>query len=1029
MDDQVSLVDLDFIKAKLQLLKEAFPSLEYINWTGGEPLLHMQLGEILECSKQLGFKNILSTNAYFSKAGLTKKKFLESLDSWSENLDVLSISLDSSDADVNDKIMRVLPDRNSFRSEKPSAHLKDVEVILDAYANRQFPFALKINTMVTAKNHASLTKMVERLANISCIWHLIEFNPRQCPRDSIEEFKLKGEDSFEKIVMRINQECERQKYICKFTITTRAYDGKDNPYWFLVLNTRGQVLLPIGEEHCIITTIKQDHGNSMGLRNIVTESIHDTVTKRNDSYKLTTDTVAAFNEGNKKILARYLHHTASAVRAAFILPWLREMLSEALTFPTEQVDMFGIFVEGSYDDEGKYAAPPIAALAQTYLMPPAQARDEDEDLSHIGALLLEQPRVGRFLSTSYGVVGGTLVLLSKDEVGKRTSPALDQNPPGLHMPWCFPTSAEKRKFFRGCFPGGVIQQDADVYHASAEFSTKPSLTAKLLDEVVRNSIVDGKRQEITDKIKDYLSPSPSGVDGNLELVIWLILSRCIEATLGQIARSFISSKEDPWVTYFTGRSKLHSHFISPDETKTAVSAYLNGIEAKRSAQIEAYWTPKKLSNNYESSEIAPIWLFLFEPLRNLGLEVPSTFSSRVGSGADHIAIGALYIVAEPSLEPLTEPIRVKRRLGVLLETLAKPTFGNQLQELREQKVEDELMRKETLETRKTQEKIKEDINNLLRVSWDISRAASNIAEQIKIGTFEHVAKRISIFFPKIATSHIIDSDTGFERSAQGNEVVLENELRLTTAHVSDNVTSAIWLTYTKMLTIYSRALHQSWLDQIANVPFSDVAGKEIGKKAFDLLKTITYRADKVNHKLHAIQLIFALRNASAEAEIPVTLKIENANYAFKTIDKCPDYKSWLSDTLEADIKGKDMYCGDAAIAYTLPSGITSIATTDALINLVNSLLPKKATRDISRVTLTSATVFVRKGNAGVEMRVLLECSGLFSINAEDANPGSLTDAFRILGQASGRPSVMLNEWFISGEGHASSVEILFPFPS
>lgn len=1015
---------VSFIKEKLELLKKAFPSLEYINWTGGEPLMrHKDLGEILEFSKQLGLKNILSTNAYFSKAGLSKKEFLDLLDSWSENLDVLSVSLDSSDLEINNGIMRVLSN-GRFDSTDRSEHLQDVDVILNAFENRLFPFALKINTMVTAKNHASLTKMVERLANISCIWHLIEFNPRQCPEDSIEEFELEGgEDSFEKIVMRINQECERQESICKFTITTRVYDGIDRPYWFLVLNTKGQVLLPIGKDHCVTATIKDGTVDPMELRKIVTNSIYDAVFTRNSTYKLVTDTTAAFNDGNKKILARYLHHTASAVRAAFVLPWLREMLSEALSFPTEKVDMLGMFVEGVYDMNGKYCAPPIKELARKYLR---QQADENEDLTHIGALLLEQPRVGRFLSISYGVLGGTLVLLPKNMGGKRLSPAIEQEPPGLHMPWCFPTRAKKQEFFRRCFQGVIPTPESDAYFVSAGFIIKPCLTQEVLDKVVKQSIVDSQHTNITERIKSYLSESPEDGDKDEELVLWIILSRCIEATLGKISSFSLDDKADPWIKHFIGSTRSPSHSTDPETAKQSVIAYLQKLKQDSHTldeQIEKYWTPsEKASSSDVDTVVASIWIFLYEPLRKLDYQVPYTFAFRVGSGSDHVAIGALYIVEEPSLEPLTDPIRAKRRLGALLETLATPTFTNQLQRLQEQKVEDELMRKEILETKKTQDNIKEDITKLLQVSWDISRAASNIAEQIKIATYEHVAKQISIFFPKKETSYVIDSDTGFARNKQGSEAI-GNEFILTTAHDSTRVTQVIWSNYTKMLTSYSKALHQPWLEQIAGVPYS-IDNKIIGQKAFDLLKTITYRADTAKNKLHAIQLIFALRNASAEVGIPVILKIEANHYQFNIKDKRPDYVCWLIDTYEADINDKDMYCGDAQIAYTLPSGITSIATTDALTNLVNSLLPKGATHNTGHVALTSAEVSVK--SSGVEMRVLLECSGRFSID-KDANPGSLTDAFCILGQASGRPSVMLNEWFTPGEGNASSVEILFPF--
>jgi len=69
----------------------------------------------------------------------------------------------------------------------------------------------------------------------------------------------------------------------------------------------------------------------------------------------------------------------------------------------------------------------------------------------------------------------------------------------------------------------------------------------------------------------------------------------------------------------------------------------------------------------------------------MGIEVPSTIAFRSGTGAEHVAIGALYIVAE-SLEPIIDPIRAKRRLGSLLETLTMPTFNAQFRSYENRKM-------------------------------------------------------------------------------------------------------------------------------------------------------------------------------------------------------------------------------------------------------------------------------------------------------------------------------------------------------
>ena len=64
--------DVDRILNGLRTLRAADLGIEYINWSGGEPLLqHERLPEIFRAAHELGFKNILSTNCMFSAvAGL-----------------------------------------------------------------------------------------------------------------------------------------------------------------------------------------------------------------------------------------------------------------------------------------------------------------------------------------------------------------------------------------------------------------------------------------------------------------------------------------------------------------------------------------------------------------------------------------------------------------------------------------------------------------------------------------------------------------------------------------------------------------------------------------------------------------------------------------------------------------------------------------------------------------------------------------------------------------------------------------------
>lgn len=240
---------VDVVKNGLDFLKQADIGLEYINWTGGEPLIrHPELGEILRHSRALGFRNILSTNANYSDCGMTSEKFFQKLQEWSDYLDVLSVSLDSPDEKINNEVMRVRDDKgNPFSSNKPSNQFSDARDVINAFKQHKFPFALKINTLVTSKNSQPFG-FVEMLIDVPCIWHLVEFNPRQCPPHAIDEFQLE-ENAFARMVLDVERLLEAKNQPCKFSITTRLYDGDNNPYCFLVINTDGQVLLPYGKEH------------------------------------------------------------------------------------------------------------------------------------------------------------------------------------------------------------------------------------------------------------------------------------------------------------------------------------------------------------------------------------------------------------------------------------------------------------------------------------------------------------------------------------------------------------------------------------------------------------------------------------------------------------------------------------------------------------------------------------------------------------------------------------------------------------
>ena len=322
---------IDEIESGLSFLAASKLNIQYINWTGGEPLLrHHELGAILKKSRELGFKNIVSTNAFFSQLKMDKETFFGVLQEWSAYLDVLSVSLDAHNEKMNNRDMRVLCD-----GHHESQQFKDVESLIKAFKERRFPFSLKVNTLVTKKNKDNIDGLVDRFKDVPCIWHLVEFNPRQCPEENIPEFQLDKDgnhEQFMRLILDIERKMEASDDPCKFFITTRLYDGDNNPYCFLVINTKGDVLLPFGKEHKIVQNMPYEGKDITNWENKLTQNISEHIISSKDYGELGNpkSPVGFFNENNEKVLLRYLHRTANVVHSNYSLEWLRKLLTDAI---------------------------------------------------------------------------------------------------------------------------------------------------------------------------------------------------------------------------------------------------------------------------------------------------------------------------------------------------------------------------------------------------------------------------------------------------------------------------------------------------------------------------------------------------------------------------------------------------------------------------------------------------------------------------------------------------------------------------
>ena len=305
------------IHKALTLLKMADIGVNYINWTGGEPLRrHADLKVILPQAKKLNFNNIVSTNCMFTP--LFKNPDNKPIDNFSKyimdinsSLSFLSISWDAADKDFNNNIMR----RNVSNTGGSKYHFDDVHTFLEMYRSNSYDFKLKVNTLVSSvnynpvKNIDQISGIYDVIKDLDCIWKLIQFNPRECPN----EYKFKYGIQKEIFLSLFNKLSEKSKSDTNSCIVTkRIYEGNNEPYCFLVINTPGDVLLPKGEKHIPLVNIYNYKGSHVDFKNEISEKITEEL-KKTETYNESAyngnrkSPITVFSNLNRNILDTYLH--------------------------------------------------------------------------------------------------------------------------------------------------------------------------------------------------------------------------------------------------------------------------------------------------------------------------------------------------------------------------------------------------------------------------------------------------------------------------------------------------------------------------------------------------------------------------------------------------------------------------------------------------------------------------------------------------------------------------------------------------
>jgi MoaA/NifB/PqqE/SkfB family radical SAM enzyme len=897
---KLSNPSVDDIKKGLNLLKKSELGVEYINWTGGEPLLRKDdLPKILEYSRLLGFKNIISTNSNLSDLNFySPDKYFEYLDTIADSLDVLSVSLDSSDQETNDQEMRVKYDKeHKFASKTKSAHFQDCKALIEEFKKRRFPFSLKINTLVTKKNKNHLHGFVELLRDVPCIWHLIQFNPRQCPPEAINEFSLgnvelgdepskeeikrrdeAATEEFKTIVMDIEREVELSEKPCKFFITTRLYDGSTNPYCFLVINTDDHVLLPYGEEHKVVGTLPiRTNKNVESPDNYASEwleSLTNSIVKECEnatSFKLCeTDRkriIKQFNDSNAKVLARYLHPTAALHHSTESLQILRHCL--VTTIQSKKAD----------------------GIPQQFL-----AADNLDQMTAPAQALLESPRTGRFLYESFGIVGGTLALLPIDPAQKkRIAPAL-QKPPGLHVPWCFSTIEDKIKYFKLLFKGAK-DDESDL---------EP-------DEIIKSRIIPKKFCDEAsldfEEIKKFLRSSENNADSS----VFSTLTRATESIVGRLVAHF-HSDQDPWAKAFVDQSEQRKAYIldQSDIAKEAVKNWLqannrhNNVDAiKRRWGIDTSGAPpstEQSPSTIKAKDSVPIpaalWYFLFDPLLEMGLRLPDVYAFRLAEGSGYVAVASIYLIKEYMTTIGPDESAIGQRMGAFFETLAWPSIVQQMAALEAEmtRVKEQSRNDEVIAG--IHKRIEKDLKDLIKASHRITNltvrieSSMNSSKDSFLRLYDIIGKifddQKTLYYPKAAE----------DQTFQLRSDPVDGWIELKTIHSPANPSNG-YNNFDEAWQAYAAFLTEAGSENALNMPFlldlaqaTKVHDKPNPITCFSFLKQIIHRPHAQPSHIYDGQIAFALRLAS-----PVHVDVVYNETKFeKTSDKL-QLAAWLKSKL------------------------------------------------------------------------------------------------------------------------------------
>ena len=203
-----------------------------ITWTGGEALLLDGIDELLRISYEKGIKNKIITNGKL----LTKER----IDKIHKYLDSITLSIDSTDDNINEKLGR------------GKEHYKEIKSILDYIKDKGYEVKIRINSVICKDNINSFNSMVSFLEDYNIYsWRIFKFMP-------LRETAVKNKDVFdvpEKDYNELVSEIKEKSHITK--IDTRVEKDMEDKYILILAN--GDIVITYnGEDKKVGNALKDN---------------------------------------------------------------------------------------------------------------------------------------------------------------------------------------------------------------------------------------------------------------------------------------------------------------------------------------------------------------------------------------------------------------------------------------------------------------------------------------------------------------------------------------------------------------------------------------------------------------------------------------------------------------------------------------------------------------------------------------------------------------------------------------------------